>query len=145
MDSGTIVRGGTVVTPAGTRKLDIVIVGGRIVALAEHAPSGSGADEIDATGLIVLPGGVDGHSHFILSDPATMVPDLEEFEGMVNGGSAAVAGGITTCVEMARVFQYARTSGSEDAEPTKTPGTSRTANRGGIHIKPANAASSGTS
>ena len=60
MDSGTIVRGGTVVTPAGTRKLDIVIEGGRIVALAEHAPSGSGADEIDATGLIVLPGGVDG-------------------------------------------------------------------------------------
>ena len=102
MDSGTIVRGGTVVTPAGTRKLDIVIEGGRIVALAEHAPSGSGADEIDATGLIVLPGGVDGHSHFILSDPATMVPDLEEFEGMVNGGSAAVAGGITTCVEMAQ-------------------------------------------
>lgn len=102
MDAGTIVRGGTVVTPAGTRQLDIVIGSGRIVALAEHAPSGSGAEEIDASGLIVLPGGIDGHSHFILSDPATMVPDATEFEGMVNGGSAAVAGGITTCVEMAQ-------------------------------------------
>ena len=101
METTTVIRGGTVVTPTGATRMDVLVNGGRIVGLAENGPAGAG-EEIDASGLVVLPGGIDGHSHFILSDPETMTPDPYEYEGMINGGSAAAAGGVTTCVEMAQ-------------------------------------------
>ena len=57
------VVGGTVVTSAGAGPADVVVTAGRIAAVepaADRTPSG---DDIDARGCIVLPGGVDPHSH----------------------------------------------------------------------------------
>lgn len=98
----SVIRGGLVVTGGEESVLDIIIEAGRVAALVKSAPSDPGVAEIDARGMVILPGGVDGHSHLMLSDPETAEPDPYEREGMVTGGSAAAAGGITTCVEMAQ-------------------------------------------
>jgi allantoinase len=101
----TIVSGGLVVTPSGTTACDVVIEQGRFTGLLEGS-SGIDADErIDATGLVVLPGGIDGHTHFLQDDPentdaALAAPHPEEFDGFTNGGRGAAAGGVTTVIEM---------------------------------------------
>lgn len=65
----TVVSGGAVVTPVGVLNLDVVQRDGRVVALTEPGAT-SGVDEsIDATGCLVLPGGVDPHCH-VMSDVA---------------------------------------------------------------------------
>lgn len=100
-DLTIIVHGGQVVTPNGVALLDVVIKGG---VISELAPAGSvglnGAELIDATGLVVLPGVIDGHTHFVQDDPALFGPDPDECEGFEWGGRGAAAGGVTTVVEM---------------------------------------------
>lgn len=90
-----IVRGGTVVTEGGAFLADIVARDGVIVALMSDAGELlSGADEvIDATGLTILPGGIDPHTH--MREPSAL-----DREGFLTGTAAAAAGGITTIVEM---------------------------------------------
>ena len=60
-----VVRGDTVVTPQGVGAYDIAIAGERIVAVAAKGslPVPDGARLIDATGKIVMPGGIDPHVH----------------------------------------------------------------------------------
>jgi dihydropyrimidinase len=63
----TRVAGGLVVTPEGARNVDVIVEGERIAAL-----DGRGAGEgrvVDAVGCVVLPGGVDPHTH-LLADVA---------------------------------------------------------------------------
>ncbi|MDP9074606.1 MAG: amidohydrolase family protein, partial [Actinomycetota bacterium] len=89
-----VVRGGTVVTTEQMRGADIVVAGGRIQAVV---PPGSadttGWEVIDAGGLLVMPGMVDAHVHF-------QEPGREGWEGFDTGSAAAVAGGVTTVVDM---------------------------------------------
>ncbi|HEY2308913.1 MAG TPA: amidohydrolase family protein [Streptosporangiaceae bacterium] len=61
--------GGTVVTPAGPLPADVAIEDGRIAALARPGPVRATPDRLDATGCLVLPGGVDPHCH-IMADVA---------------------------------------------------------------------------
>jgi len=63
------VTGGTVVTPAGPVRADVVIEDGRIAELARPGRAPGAADRLDATGCLVLPGGVDPHCH-IMADVA---------------------------------------------------------------------------
>jgi dihydropyrimidinase len=65
-----VVTGGTVVTPAGTRRADVVIGDGTILALAEPGTGPVGAERLDAAGCYVLPGGVDPHGHIMADVPA---------------------------------------------------------------------------
>jgi allantoinase len=53
----------------------------------------SAREEIDATGLIVMPGVIDAHVHF-------NEPGRTEWEGWATGSRAAVAGGVTTVCDM---------------------------------------------
>jgi dihydropyrimidinase len=85
------IRGGTVVTPEGERRVDIAIDGDRISGIGEIGPASS---EIDARGKLVLPGCVDLHTH--LASTPTFTP-LDDFE---HGTRAAIAGGVTTVVSM---------------------------------------------
>jgi allantoinase len=87
-----VVIGGTVVTEHDTRRADLVIEDGRIVDVVDDA-SECGGERIDATGKLVLPGGIDMHTH--LREPSKV-----EREGFAHGTASAVAGGITTVVEM---------------------------------------------
>ena len=89
-----IVRNGTVVTGTGRFDADIGVADGRIVHVAEPGGlSSRGVDEIDARGLFVLPGVIDGHVHF-------REPGLEYKEDWGSGSRAAVMGGVTTVLEM---------------------------------------------
>lgn len=85
------VRGGTVVTARGRAPLDLLIRSGRIAALL---PPGTPADaaEIDASGLLVLPGFVDTHVHL-------MEPGDGSREDFPAGTSAALHQGVTTIIE----------------------------------------------
>jgi dihydropyrimidinase len=86
----TVVRHGRVATATDDFTADIAIRDGRIVALGEGLAAG--AHEIDASGRLVLPGGVDAHAHIEqLSAGGIMTADT--FESAT--GSAAF-GGTTT-------------------------------------------------
>jgi allantoinase len=97
----TIIHGGRVVTPSGLEQVDVVISGGVVTELAAAGSRASQpADRIDATDLIVLPGLIDGHTHFIQDDLDAFEPDPDEYEGFEAGGRGAAAGGVTTVIEM---------------------------------------------
>jgi dihydropyrimidinase len=68
-----VIRGGRVVTPQGVGSWDVGIQGERIAALAEPGTLAKDAARVvDATGLIVVPGGVEPHTHLahaIMSHP----------------------------------------------------------------------------
>jgi dihydropyrimidinase len=90
----TVIRNGQVVTPEGVGSWDVGIEGERIaaVALAGSLPA-EGARVIDAAGRIVVPGGIDPHTHLahgIMSHPdepgITMGPE-DDTRGMAFGGT----------------------------------------------------------
>ncbi len=96
-----IVRGGLVATPDGAQARDVVVRDGRIEALVAPGEAGDpGAEVIDAEGLVVMPGAIDGHTHFLQDDPALFEHDPVEHEGFAAGGRGAAAGGVTSHVEM---------------------------------------------
>jgi dihydropyrimidinase len=84
-----IVRGGTVVTAQGRRTADVLIEGGRIAAVEHGLPESAEAREIDARGLLVLPGVVDVHTH-------TRVASQDEPDRFYQDSVAAAFGGTTT-------------------------------------------------
>jgi allantoinase len=86
-----VIRGGVLATPGGVVTGDLGIDGGVIRELADELPGGH--DEIDARGLLVLPGAVDAHVH--LNDPGRA-----DWEGMATGTAALAAGGSTTAIDM---------------------------------------------
>ncbi|PHP26617.1 dihydropyrimidinase [Limimaricola cinnabarinus] len=90
-----VIRGGTVVTAADTVLADVGIVGEKIVAVALDLPRG--AEEIDATGLLVMPGGIDSHVH--LAQPSFGGPKMAD--GFETGTRSALAGGNTTVMPFA--------------------------------------------
>lgn len=90
-----VVRGGTVATATDTFRADVGIRGETIAALGLDLPAG--AREIDATGKLVLPGGVDAHAH-IEQLSAAGIMNADTWESAT--GSAAL-GGTTTVVAFA--------------------------------------------
>ena len=98
----TLIRGGTVVSPAGASPADVLVEGERISALAAPGSEtavawAAAADQIiDATGLYVLPGGIDVHTHMEMPFGGTFSVDTFE-----TGTRAAAWGGTTTIVDFA--------------------------------------------
>ena len=86
----TSIRGGTLVTPEGRVRADIGIRDGRVVAVAESLRA---TNEVDARGLLVLPGLIDAHVH--LRDPG-----MTYKEDFGTGTRAAAVGGVTTVFDM---------------------------------------------
>jgi allantoinase len=88
------IRGGEVVTSRGRARADVYVRDGRIAAVT--ADRHDAAETTDAGGLLVMPGMVDAHVHFM--DPGD--PDREDF---VTGSAAAARAGVTTVVEHTHV------------------------------------------
>ena len=59
----TLIRGGTVVNHDHSQRADVLIDGGKIVAIGEKLEAPSGAEIVDAGGCYVMPGGIDPHVH----------------------------------------------------------------------------------
>ncbi len=86
-----IIRGASVVTAHGVERLDISTRDGLIHEVGPNLDGGGG--EIDATGLHVLPGGIDSHVHF-------NEPGRTEWEDIAHGSAALEAGGYTAFIDM---------------------------------------------
>ncbi len=95
MSFDTIIRGGTVATAADTFTCDIGIRGEKIVALGDDL--GDAAEIVDASGRLVLPGGIDSHVH--LSQPSA--PGIVMADDFETGTRAAAFGGNTMVLPFA--------------------------------------------
>lgn len=91
----TIIRGGTVVTAADTFKADVGIRGGIIVALGSDL--GDATEIVDATDLLVLPGGIDSHVH--IAQPSG--PGISMADDFASGTRSAAFGGNTMVLPFA--------------------------------------------
>ena len=85
-----VIRNGTVVTASDVMRCDVGIRDGRIAMLGEALAGG--AEEIDATGLYVMPGGIDSHVHIAQASGQGIVM-ADDFE---SGTRSALMGGNTT-------------------------------------------------
>lgn len=90
--STCIITSNRVLTPYGLKKAFILIEGGKIISVANELPT-CNAQIIDAGNDVVMPGIVDTHVHI-------NEPGRTEWEGFDTATRAAIAGGITTLVEM---------------------------------------------
>ncbi|MGC1214572.1 MAG: amidohydrolase family protein [Micromonospora sp.] len=89
-DSDLLIAGGVIVSPNGRRPANVAVENGVIRYIGPDRPSAR--QTVDATGLLVLPGGVDTHVHL-------MDPGSTEREDFPTGTSAAAASGVTTIIE----------------------------------------------
>jgi allantoinase len=87
-----VIAGGTVASEYGSFPADILVREGRIAGLVDDAGEIDGP-RFDATGLTIFPGGIDMHVH--MREPSKL-----DREGFCHGTASAVAGGITTVIEM---------------------------------------------
>jgi dihydropyrimidinase len=89
----TLIKNGTIVTAAEEFTGDILIEGEHIKAMGRGFDRGA-AEVIDATGKYVLPGGIDGHTHFSIPFMGTSTAGFDTTPG-------AIVGGTTTIVDFA--------------------------------------------
>jgi dihydroorotase-like cyclic amidohydrolase len=94
-DFDLVIRHAMVATAADVFRADIGVQGGKVAALGLTLPAG--AREIDAAGLLALPGGIDAHCHLDQpsSDGSLCADDFE------SGSIAAACGGTTTIIPFA--------------------------------------------
>jgi dihydropyrimidinase len=91
--STILIKYGTIITASETFTADILVDGEKIVAIG-HGLDSPDAEVIDATGKILLPGGVDPHTHFDLPMFGTVSSDDH-----YTGHKAAAFGGTTTVID----------------------------------------------
>lgn len=92
---GILIKNGEIITASDRFIGDIYCEGGKIAAVAPGLTKRSAGDTvIDASGQIILPGGVDPHVHMEL--PFMGTESSDDFE---TGTAAGVAGGTTTIID----------------------------------------------
>ena len=89
-----VIRNGTVVTASDKINCDVGIKDGAVALLGNGLEA---AETIDATGKLVLPGGVDSHVH-LAERPFFGVTSADDFE---SGSISAACGGTTTVIPFA--------------------------------------------
>ena len=90
-----IIRNGLIVTAEGRTLGDVRIRGEQVAEIGANLAAASGAREIDAKGMILMPGAVDTHTHLNAEPPAQPRPNGNT-DDYVSGSSAGFAGGATT-------------------------------------------------
>ncbi|HEY3612289.1 MAG TPA: amidohydrolase family protein [Gaiellales bacterium] len=95
MTHDLVVRGGRVLGAHGEATCDVAVDDGRIAALGSGL---HGRRELDAGGLYVLPGAIDGHVHMRTERPRWVYDDT-----FASGSVAAAFGGVTTFIDQAQV------------------------------------------
>jgi allantoinase len=87
----TAIKSKQIITPRGAQAGAVVIEGGKITDIVDNAPDGVAI--VDVGNHILMPGIVDPHVHI-------NEPGRTEWEGFETATKAAIAGGITTLVDM---------------------------------------------
>jgi allantoinase len=88
-----LIANGTLVTPEGTRRADVLCEQGRIAGLLDAGVRARADELLDATGLLVFPGFIDPHVH-------SRDPGLTEKEDFAHVTRSALASGLTTILDM---------------------------------------------
>ena len=97
----------TAARPLGDEPTDVLVADGKIRALgaaASTCAADTDAERVDATGLVLLPGLVDLHTHL-------REPGREDAETVASGSRAAALGGFTCVHAMANTSPVADTAG----------------------------------
>ncbi|BCS89580.1 dihydropyrimidinase [Pseudodesulfovibrio sediminis] len=90
----TLIKNGMVVNADESRRADLMIQDGTILTVGTDLNPEQGCRVIDAQGLLVMPGGIDPHTHLEMP-----VGDIRTADGFENGGRAALSGGTTTIID----------------------------------------------
>ncbi|MEO8154527.1 MAG: dihydropyrimidinase [Rhizobacter sp.] len=96
MSTTTLIRNGRVITATDDYLADVLLQDGIVHAIGRGLIAGADVKVIDATGLYVLPGGVDTHVHLENVIGPTVTCDT-----FASGTKAAAFGGTTTVVDFA--------------------------------------------
>lgn len=88
-----LIKNGVIVTSSDAFRGDLLIEGEKISSLALNIDA-EADDVIDASGKLVIPGGIDVHTHFHLPVKGTVSAD-----GFKSGSKAAVCGGVTAFID----------------------------------------------
>src|SRR5216683_5269087 len=92
-----VVRGGTVVLESGPLRADVLIRSGKVAGLLTHGKSATArAEIIYASGALVLPGGVDAHTHIGIK-----FGEFQTRDDFAAATRAAAFGGTTALLEFA--------------------------------------------
>ncbi len=92
---GTVLCGGTIVNVDSVTVADLRISGETIAAIGKNLVQ-SGDQQIDVSGRLLFPGGIDPHTHFDLDVGSTITAD-----DFATGSLAAILGGTTTVIDYA--------------------------------------------
>src|SRR5258708_38983473 len=97
-----VIHNGLVVNEDGRMQADVRIRGEKIVEIGPRLVAAPGAREIDASGMLLLPGIVDTHTHLNL-EPVVPPNPKGNADDLTSGSAAALAGGITTVSDFIRI------------------------------------------
>jgi dihydropyrimidinase len=92
---GILIKGGTVVSATESKPMD-VLISGEMIARVGAGINESGHEVVDATGLLVMPGGIDVHTHLDMPFGGTTSAD-----DYTTGTQAAAVGGTTMLIDFA--------------------------------------------
>ena len=89
-----LIRGGTIVDSTHSHRADVLCVDGKIRAIGADIAAPAGTQTIDAGNLLVMPGGIDPHTHMQLPFMGTVASD-----DFFSGTAAGLAGGTTSIID----------------------------------------------
>ena len=92
MSFDLVIRGATVIGAGAEQRVDVAAADGMIAAVGPEL-EGPATEEVDASGLHLLPGVVDAHVHM-------NEPGRADWEGFQTGTRALAAGGATAAIDM---------------------------------------------
>ena len=107
-----LIKNGLVVDTEWTRHSDILVEGSRIRRIARNISVEDCPEDVhvvDATGLCVLPGIIDAHTHYHLVSRGTVTAD-----SFLEGSKLASYGGVTTVVDFADDNKVSLLSSTKD-------------------------------
>ena len=111
-----IFSGGTVVTAEGSYRADVLVEDGKVSAVGTNLEA-NGAETVDATGKLVMPGFIDAHTHMDMPFGGTVTAD-----DWATGTEAAASGGTTTIIDFALQEEGGTLAGAFDTWTEKARG-----------------------
>jgi len=89
-----LIQGGTIVNADQSFRGDVLCQNGKIVAVGENLDVPTNTEKVDASGCMVMPGGIDPHTHMQLPFMGTVAS-----EDFYSGTAAGLAGGTTMIID----------------------------------------------